>query len=460
MASILVVDDTRSTCTALAAILGREGHTVVSATSGEEALAHLETSEVDLLRCDVRMPKMDGLAVLRRAKAHDGGIAVVMISGYSDITVAVEAMKEGACDYLVKPLGADDVRRAVQKALALRALLVENLVLKHQVRDQFTRLQVIGSSPTWHQICELVRQAAPARATVLITGESGTGKELIASLLHRLSPRADSPFIVLNTAALPATLLEAELFGYEKGAFTGALQRKLGYFELANRGTLFLDEIGDMPPEVQAKLLRVLQDGTFQRVGGTQTLQVDVRVVAATNKELAREVTAGNYRQDLYYRLNVINVALPPLRERRPDIPLLAAHFLRKYAEENQKPVTAIQQEALQRLQAYSWPGNVRELENVMERAVVLALGTTITVHDLSLEEQESPVVPDTRDSFVLPANATLAEVEREAIIQALQRNQGNRQAAARQLAIGPATLYRKFKAYKESGEFELLPHC
>jgi DNA-binding NtrC family response regulator len=460
MASILVVDDTRSTCTALAAILGREGHTVVTATSGAEALAHLETSEVDLLLCDVRMPKMDGLTVLRRAKAHDGGIAVVMISGYSDITVAVEAMKEGACDYLVKPLGADEVRRAVQKALALRALLVENLVLKHQVRDQFTRLQVIGSSPTWHQICELVRQAAPARATVLITGESGTGKELIASLLHRLSPRADSPFIVLNTAALPATLLEAELFGYEKGAFTGALQRKLGYFELANRGTLFLDEIGDMPPEVQAKLLRVLQDGTFQRVGGTQTLQVDVRVVAATNKELAREVTAGNFRQDLYYRLNVINVVLPPLRERRPDIPLLAAHFLRKYAEENQKQVTAIQQEALQRLQAYSWPGNVRELENVMERAVVLALGTTITVHDLSLEEQESPVVPDTRDSFVLPANATLAEVEREAIIQALQRNQGNRQAAARQLAIGAATLYRKFKAYKESGEFEVLPHC
>jgi transcriptional regulator with PAS, ATPase and Fis domain len=255
-------------------------------------------------------------------------------------------------------------------------------------------------------------------------------------------------------------LLEAELFGYEKGAFTGALQRKLGYFELANRGTLFLDEIGDMPPEVQAKLLRVLQDGTFQRVGGTQTLQVDVRVVAATNKELAREVTAGNYRQDLYYRLNVINVALPPLRERRPDIPLLAAHFLRKYAEENQKQVAAIQQEALQRLQAYRWPGNVRELENVMERAVVLAQGTTITVHDLSLDEQESPVVPDTRDAFVLPANATLAEVEREAIIQALQRNQGNRQAAARQLAIGPATLYRKFKAYKESGEFEVLPHC
>jgi DNA-binding NtrC family response regulator len=454
MASILVVDDTRSTCTALATILGREGHSVVTATSGDEALASLETAEIDLLLCDVRMPKMDGLAVLRRAKAHDGGIAVVMMSGYSDITVAVEAMQEGACDYLVKPLGADDVRRAVQKALALRALLVENLILKHQVRDQFARLQVIGASPAWHQICERVRQAAPSRATVLITGESGTGKELIASLLHRLSPRADYPLIVLNTAALPATLLEAELFGYEKGAFTGALQRKLGYFELANRGTLFLDEIGDMPPEVQVKLLRFLQDGTFQRVGGTQTLQVDVRVVAATHKELSREVTAGHFRQDLYYRLNVINVALPPLRERRVDIPLLAAHFLRKYAAENQKSVTVIQPEALQRLQTYRWPGNVRELENVMERAVVLAPGPTITVQDLSLEELESPVVRDTRDTFVLPANATLAELEQEAIIQALQRHQGNRQAAARQLAIGLATLYRKLQAYqREQGD-------
>jgi len=458
MASILVVDDARSTCKALAAILSRASHTVVTATSGAEALAHLETQEVDLLLCDVRMPNMDGLTLLRRVKGHDAGIAVVMISGYSDIAEAVEAMKEGACDYLIKPLGADDVRRAVQKALAVRALLVENLILKHQVRDQFARAQVIGSSPAWRQVCERVRQAAPSRATVLLTGESGTGKELIASLLHRLSPRAECPFIVLNTAALPTTLLEAELFGYEKGAFTGALQRKLGYFELANRGTLFLDEIGDMPIEVQVKLLRVLQDGTFQRVGGTHTLQVDVRLVAATNKELVQEVSAGRFRQDLYYRLNVINAYLPPLRERRPDIPLLAAHFLRQYAQENHKEVTAIQHEALQHLLDYAWPGNVRELENVMERAVVLAQGATITVHDLSLDEPQSQVFSDTRDSLVLPANATLAQIEQEAILQALQRHHGNRQAAARQLAIGPATLYRKCKAYKESGRFEGLP--
>ncbi len=450
MASILVVDDNRSTCKAITEILSREGHAVVTATSGEEALLHIEEHDIDLLLCDVRMPTMDGLTVLRRAKAYDAGIAVVMISAYSEITVAVEAMQEGACDYLVKPLRTGEVSRAVQRALALRALLIENLILKHQVRDQLARLRVIGTSPAWQQVCERVRQAAPARATVLITGESGTGKELIAGLLHRLSLRASGPLITLNTAALPAALLEAELFGYEKGAFTGAVQRKLGYFELANKGTLFLDEIGDMPMEVQVKLLRVLQDGTFQRVGGTQTLQADVRVVAATNKDLAQEVAAERFRHDLYYRLNVINVQLPPLRERRQDIPLLAAYFLRKHAEENHKAVTAIQHEALQRLQDYAWPGNVRELENVMERAVVLGHGSTITLEDLNLDVPE-PVgpSPETCDVFVVPANATLAQVEQAVILQALERNAGNRQATARQLAIGPATLYRKCKVYE-----------
>ncbi|MGE3539324.1 MAG: sigma-54-dependent transcriptional regulator [Candidatus Tectimicrobiota bacterium] len=452
MASILVVDDALSTCKAIETILSREGHTVVTATSGEEALTRLEAGEVDLLLCDVRMPGMDGLTVLRRAKAHDAGLAVVMVSGYSEVSVAVEAMQEGACDYLTKPLRSDEVRRAVQRALALRALQVENLILKHQVRDQLGSLQVVGSSPAWQYIYERVRQAAPSRATVLITGESGTGKELIARLLHRLSLRATHPLITLHTAALPASLLEAELFGYEKGAFTGAMQRKPGYFELANQGTLFLDEIGDMPMEVQVKVLRVLQDGTFQRVGGTQTLQVDVRIVAATNKDLAQEVAAERFRHDLYYRLNVINVHLPPLRERRADIPLLAAYFLRKYAQENHKTVTAIQHEALQCLQDYAWPGNVRELENVMERAVVLASGSTITGQDLALDEPQASLTPELpQDGFVIPANATLAQIEQAVILQALQRNGGNRQATARQLAIGPATLYRKCKIYKEN---------
>jgi two-component system response regulator HydG len=417
---------------------------VLTAASGPEGLTHIEQHEVDLLLCDVKMPKMDGLTVLRQVKAQDAGIAVVMMSGHGDISTAVSAMKEGAFDYLVKPFGEDEVLRVVQKALAMRALVVENLLLKRQVRDQFARAHVIGSSPAWNRVYQMVQQVAPSQATVLLTGESGTGKELIAGLLHRLSPRAERPFIVLNAAAMPATLLEAELFGYEKGAFTGALQRKP-----ADGGTLFLDEIGDMPFEVQAKLLRVLQDGTFKRLGGINTLRVNVRVVAATNKELSKEVASERFRQDLYYRLNVITIHLPPLRDRIQDIPLLAAHFLQKYARENHKEITAIQQEAMEHLMRYDWPGNVRELENVIERAVVLAKGSTITLADLYLEEPQEKAPLNTNDYFVLPAKSTLAQIEREAIIQALRHTEGNREATARLLNIGPATLYRKFKEYQ-----------
>jgi DNA-binding NtrC family response regulator len=449
MAHVLIVDDARSTRKALETILNRENYTVSTAASGEEALAILEQEDIDLLLCDVKMPKMDGLSVLRRVKSDDEGCVVVMISGHSDVTSAVTAMKEGAFDYLMKPLHRDEVLRVVQKALSVRTLLTENLILKRQVRNQFSRAQVIGSSPEWRRVCALVEQVAPSSSTVLLTGESGTGKELIATLMHRLSTRTDGPFIILNAAALPTTLLEAELFGHEKGAFTGATQRKAGHFELADKGTLFLDEIGDMPPEVQAKLLRVLQDGTFHRLGGTRTLHVDVRMVAATNKDLTQEVADGRFRQDLYYRLNVITIELPPLRERRSDIPLLAAHFLRHYSEENGKKIKGIQEEALRRLQAHDWPGNVRELQNVIERAVVLTQRSAIRTEDLRLETQRNLFPSSTGAQFVLPATSTLAQIEREAIIQALKHNNGNRQAVARQLKIGAATLYRKFKAYQ-----------
>jgi DNA-binding NtrC family response regulator len=449
MAHILVVDDERNTLDALSTILRREGHTVLTAASGQEALTQLQEEMVDLLLSDLKMPKMDGLALLRHVKSHHADVVVLMMSGYQDVTAAVEAMKAGVFDYLVKPFGKEDVVRAVQKALAHRALLVENLALKRQVRDQMARAQVIGSSPAWRKICEMVEQIAPSRATVLITGESGTGKELIAGLIHRLSPRAERPFITLNAAALPATLLEAELFGYEKGAFTGAQQRKPGRFELADGGTLFLDEIGDMPAEVQAKLLRVLQDGAFERLGGTRTLQVDVRVVAATNKDLMQEVETGRFRVDLYYRLNVITLYLPPLRERREDIPLLVAHFLRKYAEQNNKAVTGIQQQALQYLQLYDWQGNVRELENVIERAVVLAKEPTIGIAEMPAHLQEKDLVPTPSEYLVLPHNATLEEIERAAIAETLRRSGGNRQATARSLNIGLATLYRKLKTYQ-----------
>jgi DNA-binding NtrC family response regulator len=449
MAHILIVDDERHTLDALGVILRREGHTALTATSGTEALKHLDEQDVDIVLSDVKMPAMDGLSLLRQIKSEYTGVVVVMMSGHQDVNSAVEAMKEGAFDYLVKPFGKEDVIRTIQKALAHQALLVENLTLKRQVSDRFARAQVIGSSPYWRKICDMVEQVAPAKATVLITGESGTGKELIASLLHRLSPRGDRPFITLNAAALPATLLEAELFGYEKGAFTGAQQRKPGRFELADGGTLFLDEIGEMPMEVQVKLLRVLQDGIFERLGGTRTQQVDVRVVAATNKDLTQEVEAQRFRLDLYYRLNVITLHLPPLRERREDIPLLVSHFLRKYAVQNHKEVTAIQQQALQRLEAYDWPGNVRELENVIERAVVLGQGSTVGIAELPDHLQEKVPVLPANDHFSLPVNATLAEIERAAIVQALQQSSGNRQAAARTLDIGVATLYRKLKAYR-----------
>jgi DNA-binding NtrC family response regulator len=449
MATILIVDDARSTLRALEVILKREGYTVLTATSGEEGLTCIEQQEVDLLLCDVKMPKMDGLTVLRQVKEQDAGLAVVMMSGHGDISTAVSAMKEGAFDYLVKPFGEEEVLRVVQKALAMRALVVENLLLKRQVRAQLARAHVIGSSPAWKRVYEMVQQVAPSQATVLLTGESGTGKELIAGLLHRLSPRAERPFVVLNAAAMPATLLEAELFGYEKGAFTGALQRKPGHFELADGGTLFLDEIGDMPFEVQAKLLRVLQDGTFKRLGGVATMRVNVRVVAATNKDLTKEVAAERFRQDLYYRLNVITILLPPLRERLQDVPLLAAHFLQKYAQENHRDITAIQQDAIAQLMAYDWRGNVRELENVIERAVVLAKGSTITLADLYLEESQEKAPLNSDEYFVLPAKSTMAQIEREAIIQALRHTEGNREATARLLNIGPATLYRKFKEYQ-----------
>jgi DNA-binding NtrC family response regulator len=448
MPHILVVDDILSTLKALETILSQEGYTVTTTTSGEQALAIMRQHNIDLLLSDVRMANMSGLDLLRQAKSEYPDTCVIMMSGHQEIAVAVEAIKEGAFDYLVKPMSRECTMRAVAKALTMRALVVENLILKRQVRDQFSSSEVIGSSQAWRRVRELIGHVAPSQATLLLTGESGTGKEVIATMVHRLSTRAEQPFIVLNAAALPPTLLEAELFGHEKGAFTGAHERKPGQFELADGGTLFLDEVGDMPIEIQAKLLRVLQDGTFKRLGGTKELQVDVRLITATNKNLMEEVRLRRFREDLYYRLNVIAIRLPALRERRSDIPLLASHFLDKYASVNHKQVSSMQPEALEALKTYDWPGNVRELENVMERAVVLCQSDSIALADLSLNHPRLGQLMDEEAYFMLPVNATMAEVERETILQALQHHAGNRQATARQLAIAPATLYRKLKEY------------
>jgi DNA-binding NtrC family response regulator len=448
MPHILVVDDVLSTLKALETILSQEGYAVTTTTSGEQALSLMRQHEIDLLLSDVKMSNMSGLELLRQVKADYPDTCVIMMSGHQEIAVAVEAIKEGAFDYLVKPMSRECTVRAVQKALTMRALVVENQILKRQVRAQFSRSEVIGSSQAWRRVRELIGHVAPSQATLLLTGESGTGKEVIATMVHRLSTRAEQAFIVLNAAALPPTLLEAELFGYEKGAFTGAHERKPGQFELADGGTLFLDEIGDMPIEIQAKLLRVLQDGTFKRLGGTRELQVDVRLITATNKNLMEEVRLRHFREDLYYRLNVIAIRLPALRERRSDIPLLASHFICQYARINHKQVSSIQQEALEALKAYDWPGNVRELENVIERAVVLCQSDSITLAELNLNHPRLGRLMDEDDYFMLPVNATMAEVERETILQALQHHAGNRQATARQLAIAPATLYRKLKEY------------
>jgi two-component system response regulator HydG len=448
MAAILVVDDERNTRESIEVILRREDHQVATMASGDAALDYLATHDVDLVISDVRMPGMDGLTLLRRVTSQNTGTVVVMISAHHDVTAAVEAIKNGAFDYLVKPFGKNEILRAVQKALTLRAVLVENLTLKRQVDEPFAQANIIGSSPVWRQVCQTVEQVAPSRSTVLVSGESGTGKELVAHVLHRLSPRAEQPFVTLNAAALPDNLVEAELFGYEKGAFTGAMQRKPGRFELANGGTLFLDEIGELPLAAQAKLLRVLQEGTFERLGGTRTHKVDVRIVAATNRNLFQEVTDRQFRQDLYYRINVIAIELPALRERRDDIPLLIAYFLRKYAQQNGKDIIAAQQEVLLRLQAYDWPGNVRELENVIERAVVLARHDTIQVADLPPHLQAIEPNAGVSRAFVFPPDATLSDIEREAISQALQQYHGNRKAVASRLGIGLATLYRKLNEY------------
>ena len=445
---ILIVDDEAEIRESLQTLLEFEGYDVEVAANGQQGLSKLGERPFDLVLLDLALPDRNGIEILPEIRSLDSQISVIMITAYGTVEDAVRAMQSGAVNFLQKPWDNEKLLADVRAAVGRRRAEEENIQLKRALKQRYNFEHIVGKSEPMLKIFDLVAQVAPSRSTVLLQGESGTGKELIAGLLHSLSPRAAGPFMTLNTAALPATLLEAELFGYEKGAFTGAQQRKLGCFELADGGTLLLDEVGDMPLEIQAKLLRVLQDGTFERLGSSRTLQADVRIVAATHKDLSQAVAEQRFRADLFYRIHVITLHLPPLRQRREDIPLLVAHFLRKYAQQNAKPITAIAQQALQRLQAYPWPGNVRELENVIERAVVLAQGPMIGIEDLppELQDQEPASMPE--HHVVLSADATLAEIEREAIVQTLQRHAGNRQVAARVLDIGLATLYRKLKEY------------
>jgi two-component system NtrC family response regulator len=455
---VLVVDDELNARAALRTILSEEGYDIQEAADGEEGLAKLVELSPDVVLADVRMPKMDGLTLLRRAKEQGSDSSFVMMTAFASVEAAVEAMRLGAENYLVKPLDVNAVLVFLEKALEKRRLVREAAGLRERVRERYRLDGLVGDAPELQAVYEVVKQAAPTKATVLVLGESGTGKELIAQALHELSPRKDKAFVKVACAALSETLLESELFGHERGSFTGAVGRKEGRFELADGGTLFLDEIGEISPTVQVKLLRALQTREFERVGGTQTLKVDVRVVAATNRDLAAESKAGRFREDLYYRLNVVAVTLPPLRRRRGDIPALAAHFIEKYCDSYGKKIKGLTPGTLNAMLAHDWPGNVRELENAIERAVVLCKGTELTADDLPATLRGAR--PAQRDAGSLIPGASLAEIEREAILRTLELLGGSTSRAAEMLGISVRKIQYRLKEYageKMDSEEELV---
>jgi two-component system response regulator HydG len=441
--TVLVADDEIGVRESVGRVLRHEGFRVVAAEDGDAALDALRQGGVDLLLADLRMPGLDGLELLRAVKLLTPEVELVVLSGHGTVEEAVAAMKEGAYDFLTKPFERAQLVRTVRQALEHRALLLKTRSLQRRLDELVGAGDLLGESPAIRRVLALVGQVAPTAATVLIQGESGTGKELVARALHEGSPRRGRPFIRVNCAALPETLLESELFGYERGAFTGAATRREGRFELADGGTLLLDEVGDLTAATQAKLLRVLQEGEFERLGATRTLKVDVRLLAATNQDLARLVRERRFREDLYYRLNVITVEIPPLRERGEDIVLLAGHFLRVHAARNRREIEGFTEPALARLRDYAWPGNVRELEHAIERAVILARGRMIDRDDLppavAQSEPATRVVP-------IPLGMPLDEVEQRLIEETLRLTKGNKELAAKFLGIASRTIYRKLK--------------
>lgn len=384
METILVVDDEKNYLLVLEALLEDAGYEVITCDNAVEALEVATSHDLDLIITDMRMSGVNGMEFLVQLRGLQQEIPVIMMTAYATVEKAVEAMKRGAFDYITKPFKNEELILTIRKALEMHRLKQENRLLSQELQERFKFGNIVGKSKIMHQVYEIIEKVAQTRASVLITGESGTGKELIARAIHFSSPRSDKPFISVNCSALPETLLESELFGHERGAFTGAVTRRKGRFELAHNGTLFLDEVGDMSPALQVKLLRVLQEMRFERLGGTTTLQVDARLLAASNRDLKREVELGRFREDLFYRLKVVHINVPPLRERRDDIPLLVHHFLRKVARANGLPVKNVSHEALKYLYQYDWSGNVRELENVIERAVILCEGNEIRPQDLA----------------------------------------------------------------------------
>jgi DNA-binding NtrC family response regulator len=438
--TVLVVDDERSNVESLEKIFQREGMRVLVAYDAKHALEQVRSHRIHVVLTDLMMPGTTGLELLRAIKRVQPEVEVVLMTAYGSVEAAVSAMREGAYDFVEKPLKRMTIVKSVRKAAERGRLLEENRSLKDEIK-MLTKREIIGSSVAWRRVIDVATQAAPSTATVLVLGESGTGKELLARYIHERSARAKRAFIAVNCAAIPETILESELFGHERGAFTGAVAKKDGRFAKAAGGTLFLDEIGELSPQVQVKLLRVLQEGEYEPLGGN-TVKADVRIVAATNRDLLAEVQAGRFREDLYYRLNVIAVTAPPLRERREDIPLLVDHFVGLYAKKNGKVRLGVARAALDRLTDYGWPGNVRELENVIERAVVLSRADTLTEQDLpEAIAKAASVAPRALD---FPVGTPLAEIELRVIRETLKHTKGDKSLAAQLLGISTRTIYRK----------------
>jgi len=442
--SVLVVDDQRSQRELLDMVLSEEGCRVETAASGEEAVEKVSARFFNLIIMDLSMPGIGGLQALKQIKEISASAQVLIVTAYASVDSAVEAMRSGALNYLTKPIDLEELKIQVAKTMEISQLMAENKVLRVQAENTFKASRIIGKSQKIQEVFDTLKMVSPTDATILILGESGTGKELVADAIHQNSPRFGGPLVKVNCAALPESLLESELFGHEKGAFTGAASRREGRFKLADGGTLFLDEIGEMSLLLQTKLLRIIQTRSFERVGGTETLEVDVRLIVATNRDIEVEVKEGRFREDLYYRLNVIPINLPPLRDRREDIPLLAEHFLKEISERNRKDIRGFAPQSMDLLVRNRWKGNIRELENVVERAVIMSRSEFVQPGDLPAHIQDSKA---SKPVGIAPGRP-LSELEREAIVQTLQLTGGNRTEAARLLGISRRTLQYKLKEY------------
>jgi len=450
---ILVVDDEQSMREFLDIMLKKEGYKVSLASNGDEVMKYIDKDIFDLVLLDIRMPKMDGIAVLKKIKSTSPETVVIMITAYASADTAIKAMKEGAYDYITKPFKVDEIKLIIKNALEKKHLQKENVLLKQVVRDRYVFDNIIGQSPKMLALYDLLEKVAPTKTNVLITGESGTGKELVAKAIHYNSPRKEKPFVTLNCGAIPEALLESELFGHMKGAFTDAIATKKGLFEMADEGTIFLDEISELPLMMQVKLLRVLQDREFKRVGGTEDIRVDVRIIAATNKDLERAVKEKRFREDLFYRLNVIQIKLPSLRERREDIPVLAAHFLKRYSEELNKNISRISPEALHLLLNYEYPGNVRELQNIIERAVALGTDQELTATNLRsyLDEQihtKKGVIDLEIPNEGIDLEKVVEDLERTLLVKALDKTMGIKKKAAELLHINFRSMRYRLEKY------------